>query len=181
MSKNRLVLVRHGESMGNHWKHAYKDDRTNFLSDIGVRQAEIAGLLLKRKDFNFTYIVSSDLTRARQTTSTILINMGDWERHYEVDSNLNEFNQFAGEVLEEHTDRVYKGMENFMSNWIAGDAMCVTHHHTMERIFEYFKIPKDVITTYKGIRIPNAVPFIYDLNNPSNIIKLDQYHHIPQF
>lgn len=181
MSKNRLVLVRHGESMGNYWKPAYRDDRANFLSDIGIKQAEIAGLFLKRNELNFTHIVSSDLTRARQTASTILINMGDWQRHYDIDPNFNEFNQFGGQPLEEHRELVFKAMDTLMNTWQDGDAMCVTHYHTMQRIFDYLQVSRDKIESNEGKYVPNAIPFIYDMNTKQKIIKIDPYSHTPQF
>lgn len=181
MSRNRLVLIRHGESMGNYWKPAYHDDRANFLSDIGIKQAEIAGLFLKRHDFNFAYIVTSELTRARQTASTILINMGDWQRHYDIDPNFSEFNQHSNQPFEEHRNKVYSAMDLLFDTWTAGDALCVTHYYTMQRIFDYLQVPRERIDSYQGKHVPNAMPFIYDTNKPDKIELMDPYHHTPQY
>lgn len=167
--------------MGNYWKPAYNDDRANFLSDIGIKQAEIAGLFLKRQNFNFTYIVSSELTRARQTASTILINMGDWQRHYDIDPNFNEFNQYGSQLFDDHYRKVSLAMESLFDKWQTGDALCVTHYHTMQQIFDYLKVPRHAIDSYQGKHVPNAIPFVYDMNDPVKIELMDPYHHTPQF
>jgi len=167
--------------MGNYWKPAYRSDDTNFLSDLGVKQAEILGIYLKRGDFDFHYVVSSALTRARQTTALALINMADWQRHYDPDSDLNECREFGHPDYQYHKDRVFRGMDRLMRNWTTGDALCITHYHTMQNIFDYLSVPRDNIESHKGKTIPNAIPFIYDLNDPTKIIKLDPSLHGPRY
>lgn len=181
MTSRKLVLVRHGESMGNYWKPAYKNDATNFLSNLGVRQAEILGIYLKRSGFNFKYIVSSNLTRARQTTAMALISMDDWQRHYEIDPNLNECHDYSSEGYTEDGNRVRQGVDNLLNNWTDGDALCVSHYFTMQYIFDYLPPKRENIESHHGKTIPNAVPFVFDLSDQSKIIKLDPSLHGPQY
>lgn len=184
MNRGKLILVRHGESMGNVWKSAYRDDRTNFLSDLGTKQAEILGIYLKRSKFEFNLIVSSDLTRARQTTALALINMQDWQRHYEVFPELNECRGSDSlkyrEIYELDKLRVFTGMDKLMNMWINGDALCITHYHTMQNIFDYLQVPRVSIESNEGRHVPNAIPFVYDWNDPTKIMKLDPSDHGPQ-
>ncbi|XP_007902363.1 fructose-2,6-bisphosphatase TIGAR [Callorhinchus milii] len=66
-----LFLVRHGETKYNKAKLLQGQGVDEPLSDTGFKQAEAAGKCLS--DAKFTHVFSSDLQRAKQTASTILL------------------------------------------------------------------------------------------------------------
>jgi len=69
----KLILVRHGESFGNRERFFAQDDTP--LTDLGRSQAlEVAGKITER--FRPVAIVSSRLTRARQTAEILSAQLG---------------------------------------------------------------------------------------------------------
>lgn len=95
----RLVLLRHGESLWN------KENRFTGWTDIdlsekGIKEAEQAGIHLKREGFTFDVVYTSVLKRAIRTLWIVLDKMdlmwipvqNDWrlnERHYGALQGLN--------------------------------------------------------------------------------------------
>ena len=96
---NKLVLIRHGESVWN------KENRFTGWTDVdlserGIKEATEAGLLLKKEGFEFGMAYTSYLTRAIRTLSLVLEQMDlQWipvektwrlnEKHYGVLQGLN--------------------------------------------------------------------------------------------
>ena len=89
MKLNKLVLVRHGQSIWNE-KNLFTGWRDVGLTDKGVEEAKKAGLLLKEANVNFDVMFTSSLERAKKTGDIILSCMD--QRNIEVvsDSALNE-------------------------------------------------------------------------------------------
>lgn len=177
--KEKIIFLRHGESIGNTWKPAYEDDNINFLSPLGIKQAEIAGILLKRK-FNISLPASSALTRSRQTLNLILNEYGNWKQKFIIEPNLNEivpkgYGLVNEESVYEHYDRVVEGFKNIISQWETGNLLLVTHYHTMNALFRHLKINYNELSL--GDYIPNAVHFIYDIHTNS-IDMMDMYKSI---
>jgi phosphohistidine phosphatase SixA len=165
----KLYLIRHGESIGNVWEPAYRDDRCNFLSPYGVQQAQLCGAYLKRRGITFEHVISSELTRARQTTSLILHELGDWQRPWTI---LKEFNELVG------TSRVPECLDAFkkvLQSWDPNqNMMVVTHYHVMEQFFAALNV--DLSTLYgQGKIIYNAVPYRWDPAEPTKIEMLDLF------
>lgn len=176
----KLVFLRHGESMGNVWHGAYMDDRTNFLSIRGVKQAELAAYDIEELLGRVDEVICSEATRARQTATTVMQSMGDWQRHYIQDARLNEWGLEAdasvwpGEETEEQFhakvteffEEVIVPRWNSKTNWLI-----VSHHFTMSVLFENIRrfrgedvnLPPlmDRLMERKE-SIPNAVPFYLD-------------------
>jgi hypothetical protein len=71
-------------------------------------------------------------------------------------------------------------MDKLMDMWVDGDALCITHYHTMQNIFDYLQVPRESIDSHEGRHVPNAIPFVYDWNDPAKIVKLDPSDHGPQ-
>lgn len=90
-SENKLVIIRHGESIWNK-ENIFTGWIDIGLSELGIEQARNAGKLLKEKGFNFDIGYTSELKRAIDTLNLILEEMGEnipikksWrlnERHY---------------------------------------------------------------------------------------------------
>ena len=197
MTENTLVLVRHGESMGNVWIEAYRNDATNFCTIRGVKQAELAGLDLKRLNLQFRHVFSSSLTRARQTAVIIMQMMGDWERHYEIDTDLNEWVKpshiketftdqnlvasgiWKAETEQEHHDRVKLALLNrILPTLEEGNTLCVSHWYTMRQMFKILVEPhKESYESFDEdkVKIENAKPYFYLRSNPRDIGVLSSY------
>src|SRR5690348_9669012 len=80
----KLILVRHGESLGNRERFFAQDDTP--LTDLGRSQAlEVAGKIAER--FRPVAIVSSRLVRARQTAEIVSAELG---LSFDVASGLEE-------------------------------------------------------------------------------------------
>lgn len=82
----QIIIVRHGESVGNKSKLICGwHDST--LTDLGKRQAQQAGIALK--DIGIDKFISSDLSRARETSNIISKEIG---LPFELDKRLRERN-----------------------------------------------------------------------------------------
>lgn len=186
---NKLVLIRHGESMGNVWPEAYLNDETNFLTLRGVKQSELAGIDLNRAGFKFDHVITSGLTRSRQTAIMIMQTMDDWQRHYVSDSRLNEWNMathafvdLKGVVIEtenQHHLRCVAALEQIVLPALdTGNVLCVTHWHTMGALFRHLLGKKGKFSLDADPnRIPNAMPYVYSPDNPGH---LDLIHPFQQ-
>lgn len=181
---SKLVLVRHGQSMANAWEGAYKSDPMNFLTPMGIAQAEVAGWKLKYTGLKFAHMVSSDLTRARQTMAIIAHIINDWQREFINLPNFNERNensdmsqrQLEFETLY-HRETVKKAYDYYIPNMLNdGNVMLVSHHYTMEVLFKHLELPMPAVNG--AARIPNSVPFIIDLET-KEIIALNDATKTP--
>lgn len=164
-----MYLVRHGESMGNVWPLAYKDDNKNFLSPYGVKQAELTGHYFKRMGIDFEYVVSSNLTRARHTCAAILHEIG-WQRDWLNFDALNEVNK------ESDKPRVRQTISDLRGLFEAGskDMLIVSHYHTMQVIFdELTGGDRSHVDSYGGRHVGNASVFAWCPTDPKRIQLLD--------
>lgn len=177
----KLILVRHGESRGNAWSGANRNDRTNFLSSKGRRQAEIAGLELCEDFTGFDTVISSEMTRACETMVTIMSQFGGkaCRREYITDKRLNECRNIEAEPV--HREGVWTTMEKvIMPALKEGNVLCVTHYFTMQRIFDFLEIDRSQIWC-DGKHIPNACPFVYNTATPNQWTIYNHYFQRRQF
>ena len=72
MKSNKLVLVRHGQSIWNE-KNLFTGWRDVGLTDKGVEEAKKAGLLLKEANVNFDVMFTSSLERAKKLEISFLV------------------------------------------------------------------------------------------------------------
>lgn len=187
-----LVLVRHGESKGNVWPHAYESDLMNFLTLKGVKQVELAAIDLARENLQFDTVISSALTRARHTTSILLQALNDWQRKITIAPELNEW--FAGgeyigepgqvgEARSQHIDRVHDYFETtVLPKIIDGETiLLVAHFYTIEAILWLFGLNLGKGVLSNTWTIPNAVPIVLTIDdNRIDVKLLDQYHPVQQ-
>jgi broad specificity phosphatase PhoE len=154
----KLYMVRHGESMGNVWKDAYRDDNKNFLSPYGVKQAELTGAYFKRMDINFELVGSSNLTRARHTCALILHEIG-WQRTWYNQPDLNEVN------CEEDKPRVrqaFAAIRQTFDSMESGNVLIVSHYHTMQVLFdELTDGNRSQVDSFGGRHVGNAAVFVW--------------------
>jgi len=95
---NKLVIIRHGESVWNK-ENVFTGWIDAPLSEKGIEQAKKAGQLLKEKGFSFDLAFTSSLERAQNTLDLILKEMNisipvekSWrlnERHYGALQGMN--------------------------------------------------------------------------------------------
>lgn len=182
----KLVLVRHGESRGNVWSEVNHDDRTNFLSMKGRKQAEIAGMDLAEDQFYFSAVISSAMTRARETMVTIMSEFPADEhvRDYIIDERLNECRSRS--EAEEHQGLVTAAMNDVvMPELLHGDVLCVTHYFTMQAIFNYLEKAQPPFNRRniwcEGRNIPNAMPFVYNQATPNQWVVYNHYYERRQY
>ena len=140
MKLNKLVLVRHGQSIWNE-KNLFTGWRDVGLTDKGVEEAKKARLLLKEANVNFNIMFTSSLERAKKTGDIILSCMD--QRNIEVvsDSALNE--RDYGELTGMNKDEARKNFgESQVQIWRrsydmpppGGESL----KNTFERVLPYF-------------------------------------------
>jgi uncharacterized phosphatase len=113
-----IYVMRHGQTVDNAHK-LVSGDRETLLSELGKRQAKLAGQKAKKIDFDL--IVSSPLKRAKQTANIVAEEIDYPESHIKVIDELRE--RHLG-VLEGAS---YAGNERLNGNFPA-----VEHIHKVE-------------------------------------------------
>lgn len=176
----RIYFVRHGESMGNVWKDAYKCDDLNFLSPNGILQAKLCGQFFKNSNIKFDRVITSPLQRARHTTMTILQEMDNWKRaDIEILPAIKE--KGFTEPFESCVGRVDLAMRNVI---LKGDAECilvVSHYYTTQAIIDCLGIDRSAMSLHFGKTVPNAMPFLFDTRNPTRFELIDYTKYGVQF
>jgi broad specificity phosphatase PhoE len=166
----RIIFVRHGESMGNVWPEAYKDEQRNFLTPYGAQQAALCGSYFKRMNYEFDHVICSTKTRALHTTAIILHQMDDWQRQWDIRPELDELHTSQGESPE----RVMLELPKLLSILRKDQNMLVvSHYHTMQALFDAAQVPRKNIGSHEGRHVGNAVPFLWNLEQPEMIHVLD--------
>lgn len=186
---SKLVLVRNGQSMGNVWGQAYENAAMNFLTKRGTLEAELAGMKLAETGIVFRHMYVSEITRARHTLAIIAHATRDWQREFVVHPGLNE--RIDPEYIHDQNDRISqpfehkKAVESVLKKEIIpslddGHVLVVSHYHTMEVLFRALGVRLDRLWGV-GHHIPNAVPFIWDPDEPDRMVVLNDETRIPRY
>lgn len=191
---NYLVLVRHGQSMGNAWDPAYKNPEMNFLTELGEAQVRLSGIKLRATGMRFNTMISSRITRARHTLAILAHTIGDWQREFILDNRFNEripTNATFGPGEEEtpevdHRTTVKDGFESVVRPALAqGNVLLVSHYYTMKVLFEHLAVKYGLSLSklWGGTdHIPNAIPFIYDITDPfGKVVVLNDETRVPSY
>lgn len=134
---SRIILVRHGESVGN-IKRDYHPDM-NFLTKRGSLQAELAGMTLAQTKYEIDYVMCSPYLRARHTCALLLegagiepeivINANLKERHY------SEHRELPNAESEEDLDVRVEPLVDILSTHLdTGSILCVSHYWTIKSL-----------------------------------------------
>lgn len=91
MKKRNLVLVRHGQSEWNA-KNLFTGWKDPDLTELGLNEAENAGILINKTGINFDKMFTSNLIRAQKTGSIILSTMQQADVQIIKNQSLNERN-----------------------------------------------------------------------------------------
>jgi broad specificity phosphatase PhoE len=200
----RLLLVRHGESVGN-FENRLQGQAEYDLTDLGRRQAEATGRRLAA--LGVTALYSSPLMRAQQTARTCAAQLGIEVRLEEALSEYH-FGEMAGSTYQEvrerlgvatsPAERVYpgeEGRENFFGRvtaavWRiadehAGETVAVISHGGPIALF---------CQSVLGLAYKRPMPFVIgnasiceiDVNDDSNLDRanrsvlthLNDTHHL---
>jgi len=190
MSDNKIVFIRHGESMGNVWVGAYKNEAANFLTIRGVKQVELAAIDLIRRNIRFDHVVTSGLTRARQTATTLMQTMDDWQRHYVVEPRLNEWVKVGyvhdpSILVQDRKDFIQRVTDAYKEVIapLDGNVLVVSHFFVMEVLFELLGFGEygKIIHQLPNDWIPNAVPYVYEPGNSWRVPRLTMIHaYVPE-
>lgn len=170
-----IFFLRHGQSMGNAWYGAYENDATNFLTVRGVKQAELAAYTIQDVlgDKKIDRVISSDMTRARQTAVTVMQTLGDWKRDYETSETLNEWcwngrgkEWYKDEDIHDAKARYEQAYREFVLPVASNEnVLIVSHYYTMKSLFNIIKFdgrldsPVTHFDPFEHAGIPNAIPF----------------------
>ena len=91
MKKRNLVLVRHGQSEWNA-KNLFTGWKDPDLTELGLNEAENAGILINKTGISFNKMFTSNLIRAQKTGSIILSAMQQADVQIIKNQSLNERN-----------------------------------------------------------------------------------------
>jgi len=182
MNSNKLVLVRHGQSIWNE-KNLFTGWRDIGLTDKGVEEAKKAGLLLKEANVDFDVMFTSSLERAKKTGDIILGCMDQSNIEVVSDTALNE--RDYGELTGMNKDEARKNFgESQVQIWRrsydvsppGGESL----RNTFERVLPYFnkyifprlKNGESVLITAHGNSLRSLVKHLEEISE-EKIVKLE--------
>ena len=182
MKSNKLVLVRHGQSIWNE-KNLFTGWRDVGLTDKGVEEAKKAGLLLKEANINFDVMFTSSLERAKKTGDIILSCMDQRSIEVVSDSALNERDYGDLTGMNKNEARAEFGEEQvhiWRRSYDVPPPGGESLKDTYDRVIPYFEsdiMPeindsKNVLIAAHGNSLRSLVKFIEDLNE-TDILKLE--------
>lgn len=175
----RLCIVRHGETAWNA-EHRVQGQLDIPLNEIGLRQAQAVGMVLKEERFDVIY--SSDLVRARQTADPIsnflslkiLLEKDLRERHYGIFERLTyaevkvrypedyarfeardpEYAFRTGESLKDFSARSIKIITAIADRHHGQSILVFTHGGVLDKLYRFITgLP---IGAQRNFGIPNA-------------------------
>jgi len=175
MNKTKLILIRHGQSIGN-LNRVYLGHTDWDLTELGYKQAELVCEYLKDEKIDIIY--SSDLIRAYNTVLPLAK-----QRNMEIikDEKLREI--YAGEWEGKHYEELVTVYAKEYEIWKTdiGNAGCTGGETVLElqnRIYnEILKIAKE--NEGKTILIGTHATPIRTLNATINNVKKDEMCNIP--
>ena len=172
MKKGKLVLIRHGESMGQIHSDHYQDDDTNFLSQFGVQQSVHCGKVLHSGGYKFPHVFCSSMTRARHTCLMILQSMGELDRRPDMISE--QIKERGNNELDSSVeDRMVEFYHTHVSDLLMHDnVMLVSHYHAINSFLD--RMRDDMGHDRLGeIWVKNATPIITNFTDGMKLTMLD--------
>lgn len=190
--KSNWFLVRHGETDWN------KEERILSYTDIplnetGIKQAEATASFLKDKHIDL--IVSSDLTRTKETAEIIAratgaevilekalreINCGSLDGMFipEVNKKYGNFldrpyKELGGETFEEVEERAMKALHNHRKNYEHKNVVIVSHGATLGLVMKNIRNINHSEST--GLNIGNAEVIKLEIGKPCDSCGGDFY------
>ncbi|MEK7094161.1 MAG: class I tRNA ligase family protein [Patescibacteria group bacterium] len=172
---SKWFLVRHGETDDNKEHRASGGGRDVPLNEVGVAQAEKAAEILKGQ--NIGLIISSHLTRAKQTAEIIAKATG---AEIIYDEELRE--RYMGKVEGVHHDEIKELYPSFWIDYHGKSAENESYHETGERVHVAFKKHRDshdgmnVVVVSHGGAIRTLLKHLKNLTPEETLTKM---HLIP--
>lgn len=171
---NKLVLVRHGRSIGQNWTNAYRDDDINFLCEEGVDQVRQCAEMLATKNIDMNTWFCSELTRARQTLMILKEKLGvlDSETTFSPSLNEKEVLLVSGERLHFEDINVFTKRvldyfnQSIIPKLMTGDVILVAHYYVIQAIMKKHLYSHNIVQSlYNDINeidVKNAYPYIFN-------------------
>lgn len=195
----KLILGRHGQSMGNCYEPSYYNDLTNTLTLKGIEQAISAGKLLVQKGLHFDHVISSCLTRSVKTASIMIQVMGDehWMQPERIKTfkDLNErayFQKFyyddnkdfvpykhwtEVETRENHHNRVEYFTKTKLNPLLGkSNILLISHGITMTALLNI--LAKECIPDVYPLDIKNTEMFELTYNTDGKLVSFIPYNNI---
>ena len=182
MTKNVLVLVRHGESEWNKL-NLFTGWRDPNLTEKGVAEATRAGVRLKAEKMHFDIAYTSTLIRAQRTLSLILTELGQTDLATVKDQALNErdYGELSGLNKDDARkkwgeDQVLIWRRSFDVPPPGGESLKDTAARTLpyydKVIWPQIKAGKNVIVAAHGNSLRSMIMQIEQLT-PEQILKVE--------
>ena len=180
----KIVLLRHGECIGNTGRFDWAQQEFNFLTLRGQMQAQMAAHEIHGISDHYDIAMSSNMLRAQQTLYTVL------QANDNHDLHTCESNELLDEWWDDprgKTDTEFRAqIEEFFQTVMLpmwdqeGNALIVSHGYTMRVLIERIRlhmgiISEDEVTTdIHKIRIhtPNAMPFVFNTLKPKDPVMI---------
>ncbi len=188
MTKNVLVLVRHGESEWNKL-NLFTGWRDPNLTEKGVAEAKRAGQQLKAEGFHFDLAFTSVLTRAQRTLTLILSELGQDGLETIKDQALNErdYGELSGLNKDDARkkwgeDQVLIWRRSFDVPPPGGESLKDTAARTLpyydKAIWPQIKAGKNVIVAAHGNSLRSMIMQLDQLT-PEQILKVELATGVP--
>ena len=176
----KLILVRHGQSTYN-LENRFTGWKDVDLTDLGIKEAAIAGKIMKDKNISFTKAFASNLKRSQKTLDIILNNMSlNLTPTFNEALNERDYGDLIGQNKEEAAKKFGKEQVQIWRRSYnvpppGGESLEMTY----DRCVPYFKnsILKDIlkyniILSAHGNSIRAIVKYILNLS-PELILKTE--------
>ena len=109
----KLILVRHGQSTYN-LENRFTGWKDVDLTDLGIKEAAIAGKIMKDKNISFTKAFASNLKRSQKTLDIILNNMSlNLTPTFNEALNERDYGDLIGQNKEEAAKNLVKSKFKF--------------------------------------------------------------------
>jgi len=177
-----LVLIRHGESEWNK-KNLFTGWKNPGLSERGKMEALAAGKALKKYDYKFSTLFTSDLIRAQKTGEMILNEINQKNIKVEKDKALNERNYGALAGLNKDEARKKWGEKQvhiWRRSYDISPPEGESLKNTAERVLPYFhknifpllEKGENILVAAHGNSLRSLVMYLDELS-PQQVVKIE--------
>lgn len=185
----KIILLRHGECIGNTGRFDWSQEKYNFLTLRGQMQAQLASHEIHAIAPTFDIAMSSDMLRAQQTLYTVLQSNDKHDQHDCISEPL--LNEWWDNPMGKSDAEFRAQIEEFFQTVMLpmwnqkGNALIVSHGYTMRVLIERIRLHKGIISEDEvaasihriPVHTPNAWPFVFNTEDKQDLIKITPGKH----